>query len=101
MKQIKTATQINEQQHLINKEFKAEIKGFFATDCLKVEAEEAKVLNWSNLNKTKYPNIASFARKYLSTPSSSVFFERFFSEAGNFYKQIVCFKRSAKNLYKN
>ena len=82
-----TTTELNVQQHLINAEIKAEIKGFFATENLTAETEEGKVLNCRNLNKTKYPHLASFARKYFSAPSSSMYFAELFPEAGNFYKQ--------------
>ena len=76
------AIQENKRQDSIDEEIKAEIKGFFTT-----ETEEANVLNWLNLNKTKYQNLAIFARKYLSAPLSSVYSEILFSEAGNLYKQ--------------
>ena len=82
-----TATQEDEQQDSTDEEIQAEIKGFFSTENLDKVTKEDKVLNWWNLNKTKYPHLASFARKYLAAPSSSVYSERLFSEAGNLYEQ--------------
>ena len=49
-----TATQEDEQKDSFYEEIEAEIKGFFATENLNAETEEDKVLNWWNLNKTKY-----------------------------------------------
>ena len=57
------ATQKNEQQDSIDETIKAEIKGFFATEKLKAESKEDKVLNWWNLNKSKYLELASYAKK--------------------------------------
>ena len=82
-----TATQEDEQQDSIDKEIEAEIKGFFATENLNAEKKEDKVFNWWNLNKSKYPHVASIARKYLAVPSSPVYSERLFSEAGNLYEK--------------
>ena len=47
-----TATQEKQLKDSIDKEVEAEIKGFFATENLNAETEDAKVLNWWNLNKT-------------------------------------------------
>jgi len=51
------------------------------------DLESEEVLNWWNFNKTKYPHLASFAMKYRAAPSSSVYPERLFAEAGNLYEQ--------------
>ena len=52
---------------------------------LNAETKKDKVFNWWNFNKTKYPHLVSFARKYHAAPSSSVYPERLFSEAWNLY----------------
>ena len=58
-----TAKQEDEQQVSINEKIKAEIKVFFfATENLKAETKEDKVINWWNLNKSKYLDFASFAK---------------------------------------
>ena len=64
----------------------SEINSFLTEVNLKSQAKEADVLKWWNLNKSKYPHLASFARKYLSASPSSVHSERLFSEAGNLYE---------------
>ena len=95
-KDSNTTTQKDEQQNCINEEIKAEIKGFFATDNLNTETKE--VLNWFNFKNSKYPHLASFAR---TAPSSSVFSERLFSEAGICMSKgvIDCFQKPVKNLF--
>ena len=74
-----TATQEDEQQGSFDQEIEAEIKGFFATENLNAETEEDKVLNWLNFDQTKYPHLASFARKYFVAQLSSMYSERLFS----------------------
>ena len=69
----KIATQDDEQQDSIDEEIETEIKGFFATENLNAETKEEKVLNYWNLNGSKYPHLASFAREYFAVPSSSVY----------------------------
>ena len=76
----------NEQQNMKSDEVIAEINSFLTEVNLKSQAKEADVLEWWNLNKSKYPHLASFARKCLSAPPSSVYSERLFSEAGNLYE---------------
>ena len=78
-----TATQEDEQQDYIDEEVEAEIKGFSTTENFNAETEEAKVLFWLNLDKTKFPHLATFTGKYLSAPSSYMYSERLFSDAGN------------------
>ena len=68
-----TATQWVEQHDSINEEIEAEIKGFFDTKSSNAETEEDKVLNRLNFNKTKYPDLASFANKYFAAPPFSVY----------------------------
>ena len=70
------------------KKLKQKLRAFFATENLNAETEEAKVLSWWNLNKTKYPYIASFASENLSAPLSSVYSEILFSEAGNLWEHM-------------
>ena len=51
-----------------------EISSFLSEVNLKNQAKESDVFNWWNLNKSKYPHLASFAeRKYVSAPPSSIF----------------------------
>ena len=69
-----TATQEDEQQDPIDEEIEAEIKGFFSIEHLNVETDKDKILNWLNLNKKKYPHLASFARKNLAALLSYVYF---------------------------
>ena len=71
-KESNTATQEDEQQDSLDEEIEAEIKGFYATENLNEVTEEDKVLNMWNLNKTKYPHLASFAKKYFAALSTSV-----------------------------
>lgn len=42
---------------------------------------------WWAKNKEKFPNMSYLARIFLSSPGSSVYSERLFSEAGNVYEQ--------------
>lgn len=44
---------------------------------------KSNALKWWQLNKNNFPVLANLARKFLSTPASSVWSERLFSEAGN------------------
>ena len=71
----------------IDEEIEAEIKGFISTKNLNAETEENKIINWWNLNNTKYQHFASFARKYLAAQSSSVYSIRLLSEVGNLYEE--------------
>ena len=57
--------------------------GFVATENQNRETVNDKLVNWWNLNKTEYPHLAS----YLAAQSFSVYFERFFSKAGNLYEK--------------
>lgn len=41
---------------------------------------------WWSANATKYPSLTAFAKIYLSSPGSSVYSERLFSEAGMVYE---------------
>ena len=76
----------NEQQNIKSDEVFAEINSFLIEENLRSHTKEADVLQWWNLNRAKYPYLASFARKCLSAPPSSVYSERLFSEAGNLYE---------------
>ena len=76
----------NEQQGMKSDEVISEINSFLTEVNLNSQAKETDVFKWWNLNKSKYPHLASFARKYLSAPLSSVYSERLFSEAGNLYE---------------
>ena len=69
----------NEQQNMKSDEVIAEINSFLTEVNLKSQAKEADVLEWWNLNKSKYPHLASFVRKCLSAPPSSAYSERLFS----------------------
>ena len=60
---------------------------FFATENLNAETKEIQVFNWWNFKNTKYPHLASLARKYLSALPSSVNSERLLSQAGNLYEK--------------
>jgi hAT family C-terminal dimerisation region len=44
-------------------------------------------LVWWREHATDLPQLARFARKYLATPSSSVYSEGLFSEYGNIYEE--------------
>jgi hypothetical protein len=44
-------------------------------------------LVWWREHATDLPQLARLARKYLATPSSSVYFERLFSEYRNIYQE--------------
>lgn len=44
-------------------------------------------LVWWREHATDLPQLARLARKYLATPSSSVYSERLFSEYGNIYEE--------------
>ena len=63
-----TAKQEDEQQDSVDEENEAEIKGYFTTESLNAETEEDKDLNRLYFNKKKYPHLASFIRKYRTTP---------------------------------
>ena len=52
-------------QDSFSEQIEAEIKDFFDTENLNVETKEDEVLNLLNLNKSKYPHLASFAQKYI------------------------------------
>ena len=82
--ELNASTQKEEQQHYI---VLAEINGFFATKNLKEETHDNKVLNWWNLNKTKYTHLASFTRKYLAALLSFVYSQRLFSGEGNLHEK--------------
>ena len=62
------------------------------------KVEEAEVFSWWNSNKKTH--LASFAKRYLSPPSSSVHSKRLFSEAGNLYNksEIGCFQNRQKTV---
>ncbi|XP_053622506.1 zinc finger BED domain-containing protein 4-like [Plodia interpunctella] len=48
---------------------------------------KADPYNWWFANANQYPNLSKFAKVYLSSPGSSVYSERLFSEAGNIYDE--------------
>jgi hypothetical protein len=50
---------------------------------LPLQPLQACSYTWWVSNKNVYPNVFNIALKYLSPPSSSVYSERVFSEAGN------------------
>ncbi len=52
--------------------------------------EKYDILEWSQQNKFKFPNIFQLVKKYLCIPATSCPSERVFSKAG----EIVCKKRS-------
>ena len=52
-------------QDSFSEQIEAEIKDLFDTENLNVETKEDEVLNLLNLNKSKYPHLASFAKKNL------------------------------------
>lgn len=48
---------------------------------------KADPYKWWSANEKQYPNLSKFAKVYLSSPGSSVYSERLFSEAGNVYDE--------------
>lgn len=48
---------------------------------------KADPYKWWSANETQYPNLSKFAKVYLSSPGSSVYSERLFSEAGIIYDE--------------
>lgn len=48
---------------------------------------KANPYKWWSANEKQYPNLSKFAKVYLSSPGSSVYSERLFSEAGNVYDE--------------
>ncbi|XP_054744485.1 zinc finger BED domain-containing protein 4-like [Anastrepha obliqua] len=48
---------------------------------------KANPYKWWLANENQYPNLSKFAKVYLSSPGSSVYSERLFSEAGNIYDE--------------
>ncbi|KAF2897618.1 hypothetical protein ILUMI_08558 [Ignelater luminosus] len=48
---------------------------------------KADPYKWWLANEKQYPNLSKFAKVYLSSPGSSVYSERLFSEAGNIYDE--------------
>ena len=49
-----------------------------------IQKKEDPLLYWQ-MKKEKFPSLSKLARKHLSTPASSVYSERLFSEYGNIY----------------
>ena len=47
---------------MLMKKMKQKKKGFLYTEYLNTETEKDKVMSFLNLNKTKFPHLASFAR---------------------------------------
>ena len=48
---------------------------------------KADPYKWWSANEKQYPNVSKFAKVYLSSPGSSVYSERLFSEAGIIYDE--------------
>ncbi|KAK9886011.1 hypothetical protein WA026_014797 [Henosepilachna vigintioctopunctata] len=48
---------------------------------------KADPYKWWSANEKQYPNLSKFAKVYLSSPGSSVYSERLFSEAGIIYDE--------------
>ena len=72
------------QQDFVDQEIETEIINFLTEESLSTEEiKEAEVLSRWNLNKKKYFYFARFAKRYLSAPPFSVYFERIFSKTGN------------------
>ena len=44
-------------------------------------------IKWWKENSKEFPKLARLAQKYLAVPSSTVYSERLFSEAGNIYEK--------------
>ena len=79
-------TQESEQHDLVNQDIETETTLYLAEENLAHKVEEAEVLSLWNSNK-KYIHLARFPRRYLLVLTSSVYYERFFLEDGNLYKQ--------------
>ena len=75
------ATQEKEQQGSIDEEIEAETKGLFATENLKAETKEAKVLNWWSLKHNTYILSALQENIFMHAPSSFIYSKRLYSEA--------------------
>lgn len=62
---------------------------------------DTDVLNWWKLNSSKYPLLSSLAKRYLSTPATSIPAERFFSASGltvNQQRACLCRLRSCHTI---
>ena len=62
----------------------AELEGYINMPC--IPRNESPFLWWKQ-HKTTFPHIAKLAQQHLSTPASSVYSERLFSEAGNIFEE--------------
>jgi hypothetical protein len=54
---------------------------------MSIQIRTGDPLVWWREHASELPQLARLARKYLATPSSSVYSERLFSEYGNIYKE--------------
>lgn len=64
--------------------FEAELNKYLKQRCI---PRQESAHEWWSKNKLKFPCLATLALKYLCSPSSSVYSERLFSEAGNIYEE--------------
>ena len=71
----------------IENNIKKEIDVYSGGKTLSKLSNEDDVLNWWKLNKQELPYLSLVAKKFLSAPASSVYSERFFSEAGNVFEE--------------
>ena len=62
----------------------AELERYVNMPC--IPRTESPFLWWKQ-HKTTFPHIAKLAQQFLSTPASSVYSERLFSEAGNIFEE--------------
>ena len=98
----KSSTPGERVTRLTEEELVAEVKGFLATRNYSTPAKETEALCWWNSNKSNYPNLANFARRYHLEAPSSVNSKRLFSKVlatCMSTSAIACFQKPAKSFY--
>lgn len=83
--------QSNLQPSLVSAVHEAEVNVYLKEANLKVfkavgKSDRNDPWIWWKNNRNRFPNLAPHVLKYLSSPASSVYSERVFSEAGNVYE---------------